>query len=83
LPVLSENPIALLGRHFRKPGRSDYLPPNATTLGRVGALGLSYFALRRILELVVVMMRSESANQVELIALRHVCNSTPTSTSVQ
>jgi hypothetical protein len=28
--VLSENPIALLGRYFRKPGRSDYLPPNAT-----------------------------------------------------
>ena len=31
--VLSENPIALLSRHFRKPRRSDYLPPNATTLG--------------------------------------------------
>ena len=33
---------------------------------RSGLWALSYFALRRILELVVVMMRSESANQVEL-----------------
>ena len=33
---------------------------------RSGLWALSYLALGRILELVVVMMRSESANQVEL-----------------
>jgi hypothetical protein len=38
---------------------------------RGGLWALSYLALRRILELVVVMMRWESANQVELMALRH------------
>ena len=38
---------------------------------RSGLWTHSYFALRRILELLVVMMGSESANQVELIALRH------------
>jgi putative transposase len=38
---------------------------------RGGLWALAYLALRRLLELVVLVIRSESANQVELLALRH------------
>jgi len=38
---------------------------------RGGLWAFAYLALRRLLELVVLVMRSESANQVELLALRH------------
>lgn len=38
---------------------------------RGGLWALLYLALRRLLELVVVLMRSERANQIELLALRH------------
>ena len=38
---------------------------------RGGLWAFAYLALRRLLELVVLAIRSESANQVELLALRH------------
>jgi hypothetical protein len=38
---------------------------------RGGLWAFVYLALRRVLELLVVLMRSESANHVELLALRH------------
>jgi len=38
---------------------------------RGGLWAFAYLALRRLLELVVLVIRSESANQVELLALRH------------
>ena len=36
-----------------------------------GLWTFAYLALRHVLELAFVLMRSESANQVELMALRH------------
>ena len=38
---------------------------------RGGLWALIYLALRRVLEFVVVMMHSDHANQVELLAPRH------------
>ncbi len=38
---------------------------------RGGLWVFAYLALRRLMELVVLVIRSESANQVELLALRH------------
>ena len=38
---------------------------------RGGLWAFVYFAFRRLLELVIVLLRSESANQIELLALRH------------
>lgn len=38
---------------------------------RGGLWALVYLALRHLLGLVVILMRSEGANQIELLALRH------------
>jgi len=38
---------------------------------RGGLWALAYLALRRLLEFVVLVIRSESNNQLELLALRH------------
>jgi hypothetical protein len=38
---------------------------------RGGLWAFVYLALRRVLELVLVLLRSENTNQVELLALRH------------
>ena len=38
---------------------------------RGGLWAFAYLALRRLLEFVVLVIRSDSANQVELLALRH------------
>jgi hypothetical protein len=38
---------------------------------RGGLWAFVYLALRRVLELVFVLLRSENSNQVELLVLRH------------
>jgi hypothetical protein len=48
-----------------------YRPPMRRHRARGGLWALVYLGIRSVLELVAVMMRSESANQVELLALRH------------
>jgi Integrase core domain len=71
VPVLSENLIAPLNREFL------YLAAR-TTVHRMrrhqlrgGLWAFVYLALRGVLELVLVLLRSEDTNQVELLALRH------------
>ncbi len=67
-PLTVRKPDRAAEQALSQAGRSDYLPPNGHDVGRRGRLWvLSYLALLRILELVVVMMRSENANQVELM----------------
>jgi hypothetical protein len=71
-PVLSEYPMGSLNRDFPGPTHSA-----ATVLvmqrdrARGGLWALVYLALRRLFELVILLMRSEVTNQVELLELRH------------
>jgi hypothetical protein len=71
VPVLSEYPIAPLNRSFLGPIASVTVRRMRRHRARGGLWPLVYLALRHVLGLVVVMMRSESANQVELLALHH------------
>ena len=69
--VLSEYSIAPLNREFlNRIGRTTVHRMRRHQVG--GALwAFVYLALRRALELVLILLRSENANQVELLALRH------------
>jgi len=69
--VLSEYPIAPLKRKPSCQAVSATVRRMRGHRARGGLWALVYLALRQVLGLVVVMLRSESANQVELIALRH------------
>jgi hypothetical protein len=49
----------------------SYRPSDASVPVRGGLWAFVYRALRRAFELVVILLRSEQANQVELLVLRH------------
>jgi len=58
-------------RTFSEPVSGDYRPSMRRHRVSGGLWAFAYLALRRLLELVVLVIRSDRTNQVELLALRH------------
>ena len=60
-----------LTRDFRDPTHGRYRPRDGAESGARWMWALLYLGLRRLFELVVLLLRSEATNEVELLALRH------------
>ncbi len=69
--ILSEYWIAPVNRDFPVPFLLGYLPNDATVPSKRAAWAFGYLAVWRLLELVVLLIRSDEVNEIELLALRH------------
>jgi len=71
VPVLSEYSITPVNRDFRVGPFWATFPAMRSAWARSQLWAFAYLAVRRVLELVVLLVRSDDAKEIELLALRH------------